>query len=169
MGEFSIEERPAATYVGLAVDVTMETIPERVSVAFDALDAYLRSHRIERSGPSVMRYGRVMRSKPFTMQIGFQVADMRWIDHPYAADHVPAGRYVVGRYDGPYAGLADFTARTMAWGDEQAVAYAMEPGRDGEPGEGDSWDAWYEWYPAPPEYRDGVPHGPIEVCLLLRG
>lgn len=168
MAEFSIEHRDAVIYVGLAVDVTMDTIPERVGPAFDALFEYLDARGIDIVGPSVMRYGRIMTSAPFTMQIGFHVADMPWIDHPYSADRVPSGRYVVGRHDGPYSEVAALTERTMRWGDEHGVTYAFEPGRDGAPGDGDTWDAWYEWYAAPPVYTDTGPEGPVEVCLLLR-
>ncbi|WP_084128691.1 GyrI-like domain-containing protein [Demequina sp. NBRC 110055] len=168
MAEFSIEHRAALTYVGLAVDVTMDTIPERVAPAFDDLARYLDERGIATTGPSVMRYGRIMMTAPFTMQIGFAVEGQPWIDHPYSADRVPAGTYVVGRQDGPYANLGQLTERTMAWGDEQGVAYALEVGTDGARGDGDTWEAWYEWYPVAPTYGEDGPHGPVEVCLLVR-
>lgn len=168
MPEFAVESRPAIAYVGLSVDVTMETLPERVEPAFAELESYLAAKGIAPAGPSILRYGRVMMSAPFTLQIGLVVDHQPWVDAPFVADRLPAGTYVVGRQDGPYATIGSLTERTMSWGDEQGVAYALEIGLEGDRGDGDTWDAWYEWYPAPPTLGDEGPEGPVEVCLLLR-
>ncbi|WP_084079300.1 hypothetical protein [Demequina sp. NBRC 110057] len=168
MPPFAIETRQAIAYVGLSVDVTMDSIPARVDPAFEGLVRYLDVRGIVPLGPSILRYRRVMMTAPFTLQIGLVVDKIPWIDHPYVADWLPAGRYVVARQDAPYASIGALTSRAMTWGDGQGVDYALEVGREGGQGDGDTWESWYEWYPAPPTQGADGPEGPVEICLKLR-
>lgn len=158
---FRAERREPITYVALPVQVTMADIGERIGGAYDQLDRYLASRGINPSGPSLVRYRVLDMDGSFTIEVGWIIAEGTWIDAPFVADALPAGRYAVGAFDGPYASLEEVTGETMMWADLQNLTFDITPAADG-----DDWAGRVELYLDDPREGPAGLEGPVEVCLL---
>jgi hypothetical protein len=152
---------PALTYVAARVEVTMESIGERVAEAFDELERYMASRGIEPAGPSLIRYRTVSVDTPFVVEAGWVTAEGIWIDAPYVAELLPAGVYATATHVGPYGELGTSTGDLLHWADAAAVTFAagVEP-------DDHEWGCWYEFYVTDPvEGADG-PSGTVEIRML---
>lgn len=161
MASPSLERREALTYCAIPVDVTMGTLAAIVPGAIDQLEQYLGSRGIEPAGPSLIRYRTVSEQAPFTVEVGWVTEPGIWIDAPFVADVLPAGRYATLRHDGPYAELHEATARLHAWADQIAEPYDVTAGPAGE-----LWECWYELYLDDPHVGPQGPQGAVEIGVL---
>lgn len=162
---------PALTYVAARLEVTMDSIGERVGETLDELERYMASRGIEPAGPSLIRYRAVSVDAPFVIEVGWVTEEGIWIDAPYAADVLPQGRYVTATHVGPYSGLSASTGETLDWADAEGVRFDVASARssgDG-PVTGDAyeaWGCWYELYVTDSVASPAGPAGTVEIRLL---
>ncbi|WP_062210863.1 GyrI-like domain-containing protein [Demequina oxidasica] len=157
---YRVENREPVTYVALPVTVTMHDIGERIGAAYTQLDVYLAARGINPSGPSLVRYRKLDMRGPFTIEVGWVIPENTWIDLPYVADVLPAGRYAVGSFEGPYAHLEEVTRETLMWADLKDLNFDVEPGVDGK------WASRVELYLDDPREGEEGLEGPVEVAIL---
>ncbi|WP_430868214.1 GyrI-like domain-containing protein [Demequina aurantiaca] len=158
---FRAEHREPLTYVALPVTVTITDMGERVAAAYRQIELYLASRGINPSGPGVVRYRGTDQRGAFAVEVGWVIPENTWIDLPYVAELLPAGRYAVAAYTGPYSALDDVSAEVMMWADLTDLALDVAAG-------GGEWVSRVELYLDDPRVGvDGL-EGAVEVCILTR-
>ncbi|PKQ27039.1 MAG: hypothetical protein CVT64_00900 [Actinobacteria bacterium HGW-Actinobacteria-4] len=173
----SLTRLPALTYVAALVDVTMDSIGERVVEALDELERYMASRGIDPAGPSLIRYRALSEHTPFMIEVGWITAEGLWIDAPYVADVLPEGHYATATHVGPYGALGDSTDELLRWADAEGVTFAVAnaPGVPAHGGDlvigtesapGGEWGCWYELYVTDPVESPAGPWGTVEIRML---
>ncbi|MEX0914148.1 MAG: GyrI-like domain-containing protein [Demequina sp.] len=155
-----VESRPALTYCALPVEVTMSTLTSAMGPAIDELERYMDSRGIQPSGPSLLRYRTVSERAPFIVEVGWVMEETPWIDVPFVADTLPAGRYAVAVHEGPYSQLSATTGELLDWGRAEHMIFDVI-----HTSEGSEWASWYELYTGVPAYGPDGPAGTVEVCV----
>lgn len=161
MTTMRLEQRPAMAYCALPVDVTMATIAAVVPDAVDDLERYMASRGIQPTGGTLMRYRTVSEEHPFTVEVAWVVEHGPWIEAPFVADAVPAGRYAVAIHDGTYGDLSAVTSELLDWGVQEGVVFDVIRA------DGEHWSSWYELYTTEPVDGPRGPQGRVEVCLRV--
>jgi len=162
--QFQVEQREPITYCALPVTVRMNDIGARVAVAYEQLDLYLASRGIQPNGPGIIRYRLLEMGRPFTIEVGWAIPENTWIDLPYVADVLPAGRYVVGSHLGSFAVLDEVTSEALMWADLQDLTFDMSPSDAG-----DHWASRAELYLEAPKLGPQGLGGPVEICMKVIG
>lgn len=157
-----LEHRPGIAYCALPVDVTMATLAAVVPDAMDDLERYMASRGIQPTGPSLIRYRTVSEHHPFTIEVGWAVEHGPWIDAPFIADTLPAGRYAAASHVGPYSELHAVTSALLEWGTDEGAIFDVIRADNG-----DHWLSWYELYADDPVEGPDGPEGAVEVCLRV--
>jgi hypothetical protein len=163
MVDAGIERRDAARYCALPTTLHGHDVLLQIREAFQALDTYLGERDLEDRGPSIIRYRQVAEGGPLAVEIGWLMEDLAEIDPPFVVSTLPAGDYVVGWHNGPYARIAETTRGVIAWGDGEGVAWDIESNAAG-----DRWGSWFELYLTEPAFGPEGPTGSVEVCLRIR-
>ena len=159
----AIEERDVLRYCAIATAVRVEDLVHGIREAYIAVDRHLGERGLEDRGPAIVRYRRVSRGDPLSLEVGWVMPDVETAAPPFIAGQLPAGSYVVGWHNGPYARVGAVARELIEWGDEQGLAWDVE-----REGESERWASWYELYLAEPSFGPEGPTGSVEVCLLLK-
>lgn len=162
MAQFHVERHQAVRLAGVPVEVTLDTLGERVGAVFDDVERRLRQAGVPFEGAGVLRYGMVSRSEPFVVDVAFEVPAGVPVPDPLQVTVTPVGMYVVARQYGAYSWIGGLTKELMDWGDQQGLDYAMIP-----TAEGDVWECWLESYPQPPVNGPEGLEGPVEIFIKV--
>ncbi|WP_061961480.1 hypothetical protein [Demequina flava] len=162
MAQFNVERRGAVRLAGAPVDVTLDTIGERVGPAMDRIHAQLTQAGIDVQGAGVLRYAAVSRTEPFAVGVAFVVPADAAVPDPLRVTDTPVGMYAVARQYGAYAWIGGLTRELMEWARNQGLDLA----RSNHHGQ-DVWECWYESYTeAPVEGPEGL-EGPVEIAIKV--
>ncbi len=148
--------------IGASVEVTLDTIGERVGEVFDDVEARLRDAHVDVTGAGLLRYTTVSRHETFVVDVAFEVPVETAVPPGLRAHTLPGGLYAVARQYGAYSWIGGLTKELMDWGDHQGLDYAMVPSPAG-----DAWESWFEAYPDPPIMGPEGLEGPVEIGLKL--
>ena len=96
------------------------------------------------------------------IEVGWPVASEIGRDDRVGTGTLPAGRYVVGSYLGPYDGLQDANEALQRWADEQALRWAVRDAPEGE-----RWDARFESYVTDPSSEPDPTRLRTDIAYLL--
>jgi effector-binding domain-containing protein len=107
--------------------------------------AFLAAEGRVPSGVPFIRYLTTDMSRGLDIQVGFPVAASVPGNARIAAGVLPAGRYAVLPYTGPYEDLRDVTAGLLAWAERKGIAWQTETRHGVE-----WWAGRIEWYPLDP-------------------
>lgn len=159
----TLEQRARLSYVAFPMTLSAAEFTLRIPEGYRRLDGYLGGRGLEDRGPSIIRYRRGSEVGSMDVEVGWVMDAVGAVPAPFVADTFPAGTYVVGWHDGPYARIGETTVATMAWGEANGAEFDVE--RDPA---GDRWACWYELYLAEPMFGPEGPAGVVEVCILTR-
>jgi effector-binding domain-containing protein len=163
MTDQRIERRVGLPYVAVPMTLPASLFARRIPEGYRELDLYLGERGLEERGPSIIRYRRGSETGPMDIEVGWVMDEVGPVPDPFIVDVLPAGVYLVGWHNGPYAGLVRTMREVFEWGQANGLMFDMEP----DPG-GNRWGCWYELYLAEPMSGPAGPSGSVEVCLLTR-
>ena len=89
----------------------METFPEVIDSGWPVVFGWLADHDVAWAGVPFIRYRTIDMQGELEIDLAVPVAAGVGGDGEVLADALPAGRYLVLRHVGPYAGLLDANAR----------------------------------------------------------
>jgi effector-binding domain-containing protein len=121
-----IERRAAQPYVAIAVDVTMQALPDAVDRGFPELFQWLAAHSIEPAGPPFIRYLRIDMEGELTIELAAPLEVQPPGDEHVTVGVLPAGRYVTLLHVGPYDGLIAANAALQHWARERDITWQMD-------------------------------------------
>jgi len=113
------------------------------------------------SGPPFIRYLTTDMSKKLDIEVGFPVSTPVQGNERVSAGLLPAGRYVVLLYTGPYDQLVAVTAGLLEWAKANKVAWQTEI-KDGV----EWWSGRVEWYPTDPAAEPDPHKWQTELAFL---
>jgi effector-binding domain-containing protein len=121
--EPSVVERDEQPYVGARATVTMASLPE-VADRVPEIFGWLGDQRIPPTGAPFFKYNVIDMETELQVAVGVPVASLLSdVDDELFAAVLPAGRYATVRHVGHPQDLYNVTARLLAWGDEQGLAW----------------------------------------------
>jgi hypothetical protein len=122
---------------------------------------YLAGRGRTPSGAPFIRYLTTDMSRKLDVEVGFPVASPVPGSDRVAAGILPAGRYAVLLYTGPYDGLVSVTAGLLEWAKKKGVAWRTET-RDTV----EWWAGRIEWYPVDPAKEPDARKWQTELAFL---
>jgi effector-binding domain-containing protein len=84
---------------------------------------WLANKGLAPSGAPMVRYLTTDMSRELDIEVGWLIAAAVASDERVTVGLVPAGKYVVGMYTGPYNGLVEATAALLDWGEQNHVTW----------------------------------------------
>src|SRR5690606_29036752 len=99
----------------------------------------------------------------FVIEVGWSIAENTWVDLPFVADVLPAGRYAVASYSGPYSRLEDVTTELLMWADLEGLTFDTGAVTGVE-----TWASRMEVYLDDPRMGPEGLEGSAQVCMMVR-
>ena len=161
--EPSFEARASQPYVGVRRTTTMQTFPEVVDSGWPVVFGWLADHDVAWAGAPFIRYRTIDMQGELEIELAVPVAAGVGGDGEVLADALPAGRYLVLRHVGPYAGLLDANASLRQWAGDHDVELAMEQTRAYE-----QWLSRSEHYPTNPAEEPDSSKWEVVIAYLTR-
>lgn len=122
--EPKLEHRDAQHYVGIRADVTMDTLGQILPPLIGEILAWLGQQNVASIGAPFFRFIVVDMEKGLEMEVGVPVAGAMAGNGRIQPAMLPAGRYALVHYTGPYEGLVSVTADLLAWAERNDVLWA---------------------------------------------
>ena len=161
--------KPKLEHRGLLHDVAIRT---QVSIPFgpllspmwDEVHAWLRGRGLTASGAPFIRYLTTDMEKKLDLEVGFPVAFAVAGDDRITAGTLPAGRYAVMAYTGPYDGDGVFRANVamMEWARENDIVWQITTKNNVE-----WWEARLEFYLTDPASEPDSNKWRAELAFLV--
>jgi len=125
MSEPSLQQRGAMPYAAIRIRIPQSQISSACPPLIGEVLAWLAARGLEPAGSPFFRYAR-MEPDAETIDVGVPLARKTTVaDDRVRTGLLPAGRYAVLRYTGPYTGVPQAAQRLMAWGPQQGLKWAM--------------------------------------------
>ena len=142
----SVVERKAVPYLAIAASGPMRALPEFAPPKFEALHRWMRENGVP-AGEGFFRYRRFGEDGGVEMEIATVTEAPTTGAGEVEAHELPAGRYALATYKGPYDRLFDAFAMLNGWiaarglrpagrpgsPECQAEIYRISPARTGDP------------------------------------
>jgi effector-binding domain-containing protein len=173
--EVQIQRREAQSYAAIPMQVTMDTLAGAVDQAFPELFGWLARHAIAPAGPPFIRYLVIDMAAGLQIEMGVPVATAIDGDGSDGASGdgsgdggritpgvLPAGRYAVLRYTGPYDGLIAGNAALQRWAEEHGITLDSW-----DTPEGTAWRARAEHYLTNPATEPDPAKWEVDVAYLV--
>jgi effector-binding domain-containing protein len=125
--------------------------------------ALLTGKGITPSGPPFIRYLITDMDKKLDIEVGFPVATVVAGNDRVSAGVLPAGRYAVLSYFGPYENLVAVTTEFLAWAEKNAIVWQTSTS-DGI----EWWVGRLEWYPTDPAKEPDPQKWQTELAFLVK-
>ena len=157
--EIEIQRRDAQPYAAIASTTSMRGgFRDVIEGSLPAVRAHLASLGVEPTGPPLVIYRVIDMSGDLQIEVGWPVAaEIGSLDR-VGTGTLPAGRYVVGTYIGPYDGLQDANEQLQRWAAERELRWAIS---------GDRWNARSESYLTDPSSESDPTRWRTEIAYLL--
>ena len=163
--EPSITPKPAVTYVGARAELARDQLAAVVPRSLEQVGGFLRQHRIQPSGPALVRYRVVNYNNDHVeIDVGFPVDGAAVIpsDERVHLDTIPPGDYAVVTHAGSYDTLVKTTAALLEWAKRTHTRWRMT-----EDGTITRWDARVEYYNVGPTDDPDPATWRTEIAILL--
>jgi effector-binding domain-containing protein len=124
MSEPSLQQRGAQPYAAIRIRIPQSQISSACPPLLGEVFAWLAVQGLAPAGPPFFRYAR-MEPDAETIDVGVPLArKVAVADDRVRTGLLPAGRYAVLTYTGPYTGVPQAAQRLMSWGSEQGLKWA---------------------------------------------
>jgi effector-binding domain-containing protein len=161
--EPTIQTREAQPYAAIASMTSMRGgFGDVIDRSLPAVREHLASIGVEPSGPPLVIYRVIDMSGDLQIEVGWPVASEIAPDDRVGTGTLPAGRYVVGVYLGPYDGLRDANEALQRWAGGQGLRWAVRDAPQGE-----RWDARFESYVTDPSSEPDPARLRTDIAYLL--
>jgi effector-binding domain-containing protein len=159
--------RSAQPYAGVRRQVAREALPAAVPPALQELNGFLQTHRLQPSGPALIRYLVVdynMAHVEIDVGLPLDVADTASLpaDPRVRLQRLPAGTFATVIHHGPYDSLVKTTAGLLEWARTQRLKWDMV-----EEGKLTRWAARVEHYLVGPDASQDPAAWRTEIAILL--
>jgi len=128
------------------------------------VSAFLAGKGIAPSGAPFIRYLTTDMSKKLDIEVGFPVAGSVPGNERVLAGLLPAGRYAVLLYTGPYDALVEVTAGLLEWAKKNSIVWRTYLFDNVE-----WWAGRVEWYPTDPAAEPDPRKWQTELAFLTAG
>ena len=123
--------------------------------------AFLKDRGIEPSGAPFVRYLTTDMANKLDIEVGFPVSSSMPGDERVSAGRLPAGRYAVLLYTGPYRKLVKVTAGLLEWAKKENIIWKTTKIDHVE-----WWEGRVEWYPTDPAAEPDPQKWRTELAFL---
>jgi effector-binding domain-containing protein len=155
--EPKLERRDAQPYVGIRTKAAIPELPSVIPQLHDEARRWLSSQGSAPAGPPFIRYYTTDMSTELDIELGWPTdSNLSGAGHIHAGV-LPAGRYAVLLYTGPYDKLVSVTAGLLAWAQEHGVTWKMA---------GEEWGARIEIYHRDPGDEPNPEKWETELAFL---
>lgn len=135
--EPKLEQRNEQHYIGIRTKAAIPELPTVIPQLHSEARAWLDTQGLAPAGPPFIRYYTTDMATKLDIELGWPTAQAVSGDGHINAGVLPAGRYVVLLYTGPYDQLVSVTTGLLAWAEANGVVWKMD---------GEEWGARVEWY-----------------------
>jgi effector-binding domain-containing protein len=135
--EPKLEQRDEQHYVGVRTKAAIPELPTVIPQLHSEARTWLGAQGVAPSGPPFIRYYTTDMATKLDIELGWPTASALSGDGRIHVGVLPAGRYAVLLYTGPYDKLVSVTAGLLAWAEERGVKWKMD---------GEEWGARIEIY-----------------------
>jgi effector-binding domain-containing protein len=149
--EAKLEQRDEQPYVGIRTKAAIPELPTVIPQLHSEAMAWLRAQGLAPSGPPFVRYYTTDMATKLDIELGWPTERRLASDGRIHADALPAGRYAVLLYTGPYDQLVSVTAGLLEWAEAHNITWSMD---------GEEWRSRLEWYITDPGDEPGPPAAP---------
>jgi len=158
--EPKIETRSSQPYAAIASTTSMRdgAFGSVIDSSLPAVLEHLASVGVEPVGPPLIIYRAIDMDGDLDVEIGWPTASEVEPSERVSSGTLPAGRYVVGTYVGPYDGLMDANGELQEWAEQQGLRWAMH---------GERWDGRYESYLSDPQTEPDASGWRTDILFLL--
>jgi effector-binding domain-containing protein len=163
LSEPRLENRKARPYVAIRAAVPIP-FGKYLPPLWNEVQHWLKDRGITSTGPAIIRYLTTDMSKKLDIEVGFTVDQMVSGDDRITADVLPAGRYAVLLYTGPYKGKGVFkaTVALLDWAKEHHIVWNTSMQNDAE-----WWHGRTEFYLTDPELEPDTKKYQTELAFLV--
>ena len=158
-----IVDRQAQPYVALRAELPRSELAAAVDRQFGSLFAGLSERGIDPAGPPFIKYDRVDMGRSLELEFGVPVAAPVTTEGEMVAGELPAGRYGVVVYEGPYDDLLDVNAVLIGWASQRGVAWDAQ-----RTPEGDRYACRLETYVTDPREEPDPKRWRTEVAIKVK-
>jgi effector-binding domain-containing protein len=157
-----LEQRDAQPYMGIRTQATMGELPTVIPQLLGEVVAWLGEQGAAPAGAPFIRYHVIDMAAQLDIELGWPVATARAGAGRIAAGVLPAGRYAVLLYTGPYDGLMEANAALLSWGAQEGLVWDtwVAP-------HGDGFGARFESYLSDPANEPDPAKWETEVAIRL--
>jgi effector-binding domain-containing protein len=127
----TIVQRTEQPYVGRRESITMTEFA-RVADHLPEMFGRLAEQGVPVAGAPFFRYRVIDMSADLVVEAGIPLTERIEVPEPIFVDSLPGGRYATLSHVGHPDELMTVTARLLDWGNEQGLAWDMEPTPTGE-------------------------------------
>ena len=161
--EPKIERRKKQHYVAIRMAVPIP-FGRYLQPAWDEVYDWMMDHKIQPSGPAIIRYLTTDMSKKLDIDVGFIVAKACKGGERITADFLPAGKYATLQYTGPYRGKGIFNATValLDWAEGNKVKWNVTKKRGVE-----WWNGRAECYYSDPALEKDPTKFKTELAFLV--
>lgn len=158
--ELTIQTRSALPYAAIASTASMRDggFGDVIESSLPAVLSYLASVGVEPTGPPLVIYRVIDMDGDLQIEVGWPVPSEVPSGDGVTSGTLPAGRYVVGTYVGPYDGLLDANTELQGWAEQQGLEWALD---------GDRWLGRFESYLSDPQTEPDPSAWRTDILYLL--
>lgn len=158
----TIVERPSEPYCAVRISVTMAELGAVAQASIARLFGLLDKRGIRPAGPLFFRYLTIDMAGELEIDIGCALAAPVALHDELVSGTIPAGRYAVATYLGPYEGLYDVNALLIGWAKERRIAFDVR-----ETAKGDAFGGRFEFYLTDPAREPNPEKWKTELAIRL--
>lgn len=164
MTEPRIERRKKQYYAAIRMAVPIP-FGKYLQPAWDEVYDWLTSKEIKPSGPAIIRYLTTDMSKELDIDVGFTVNKALKGNDRITTDFLPAGRYAVLLYSGPYKGKGIFkaTVALLEWAKKNKIKWDISRKKGIE-----WWNGRTEFYFSDPAVDKDPNNYKAELAFLIK-
>jgi effector-binding domain-containing protein len=162
LDEPRIVERPEQPYVAIRCRVAMSDLGPAIDGSFPKVFDRLADEGIPPAGPPFVRFDVIDMERQLEIEVGVPVSSPPPDDGEIVADKLPAGRYGVITFTGPYEGLVGANEALQEWGRTNGQRWAMTESADG-----DRFESRFESYLTDPAEEPDPQRWVTEVAYLI--
>jgi effector-binding domain-containing protein len=159
--EPKIEYRSKQHYIAVRTQVPVPFGPLLPALYQEGV-AWLVSRGVSPAGAPIIRYLTTDMSTKLDIEVGWPVAAAVAGDDRIIAGVIPAGRYAVLTYTGPYEGLVEATAALLDWAEKNNIVWKKSTINGVE-----WWEARLEHYMTDPNEEPDPHQWQTELAFLI--
>lgn len=158
-----IETRPEQPYASIRTQVTMQELSSGIIPQLhDEVMSWLKAQGISPSGTPILRYNVINMAGKLDLEMAWPVAQPIKGDERVISSSLPAGRYGVILYTGPYDGLMNANRILIEWARDNGIKWD-----NWQDGSGDVFASRYENYITDPGDEPDPTKWQTEVAIKL--